>query len=361
MALEFRIRPKRSILPTGPAEARGKPRKNPPPERVTGKGRMPRGRGCRRRIRNPSEVGIPAFFTRLVGVESSLLPGSGSLRDDLLRTGGSMHPMPITREEALAGFEAEGADFTDLLARADRVRETAKGRWVRLCGIINAKSGRCSENCAFCAQSAAPRYTDRGLPPGLGRGPARAGAGTWRRTGSGNTRSSPRARGIRLDRELDVILRVVETLREEGRVLRCASLGILPIEVLERLKAAGLTKYHHNLETARSFFGGDLHEPRLRRRRGHDPRREGPRGSGSAREASSVSAKPGPSAWSSPKTLIELGVDSVPVNFLHAIPGTRLEDRPPLPPRECLKILAVLRLMMPDADIYVCGGAGEEP
>jgi biotin synthase len=262
--------------------------------------------------------------------------------------------MPIDAEEGLALLGVQGPAFHDLMARAAAVREAHHGRRINLCGIINAKSGRCPEDCAFCAQSShhaasIPEYPLVAAGEILNRARNLAGKGVreFSIVTSGKT--------VRSDHEMEEILRSLSIMREEGRVLRCASLGILSRENLSRLKEAGLTKYHHNLETARSFF------PTVCTTHGYEE------------DVATVEAAlaAGLKVCSGglfglgesmgqrielAETLRRLGVTSVPINFLNPIPGTPLEGMNGLTPMACLKIIAVYRLMMPEKDIYVCGG-----
>jgi biotin synthase len=261
---------------------------------------------------------------------------------------------PIDAREALMLHAAEGAEFYALMARAGAMREAAKGRQVNLCGIINAKSGRCPENCAFCAQSAHFR-TEITTYPLIG--PARIIEHARSLAGKGVREFSIVTSGKSLGKpaEIDSVFDTVARLREEGRVLRCASLGVLPRVVLARLKEAGLTKYHHNLEVARSFFPRictthdyeeDIAVIREARELGLKVCSGGLFGLGESRAQRIELAE----------TLRDLEVDAIPINFLNPIPGTPLADRPVLPAVECLKIIALFRLMMPERDIYVCGG-----
>jgi len=135
------------------------------------------------------------------------------------------------------------------------------------------------------------------------------------------------------------------------------SVGLLTPERLERLGAAGLSGVHHNLETARSFFpqictshayDEDVTAVRLALAAGLFVCCGGIFGLGESWEQRAELAA----------TLRELGVANVPVNFLVPIPGTRLEHRPVLSPAEALGILALLRLIMPRANLRVCGGRG---
>ncbi len=267
---------------------------------------------------------------------------------------------PIDSRDALELLSCEGAAFYDLLARAGAVREERKGRGVTLCGILNAKSGRCGEDCAFCAQSAfhntdAPEFpmVSADVMVEHGREVERMGAREYSIVTSGNT--------VRSEAEISVICEALGRLRGSGRpgsrdrLLRCASLGILPKETLGRLKDAGLTNYHHNLETARSFFPrvctthdyeDDVDTVRRAKEIGLDVCCGGIFGLGESLAQRVELAE----------TLRELDVDSIPLNFLNPIAGTPLEGKSDLHPVDCLKIIAIFRLMMPEKNIYVCGG-----
>lgn len=264
------------------------------------------------------------------------------------------HIEPIGAREALELFKAEGAECYALLARAGKVREALKGRKVNLCAIINAKSGRCAEDCAFCAQSA--RYDTKieahPLVPAeelveRSRAAAHKGVKEFSIVTSGKR--------VRSEREIAEICRALTLIRDEGRVFRCASLGILTFEMMVRLKEAGLTKYHHNLETARSYFPqictthdyeDDVRTVTAAKEAGLKVCSGGIFGLGESRAQRVEFAE----------TLRDLAVDSVPINFLNPIPGTPFENRALLDPMESLKTIAIFRLMLPEQDIYICGG-----
>lgn len=260
----------------------------------------------------------------------------------------------IDVDEARALMNSAGSDFYSLLARAGAIREQTRGRRVVLCGILNAKSGRCSEDCSFCAQSAHYR-TDAPVHPLVdadrmverAREVEAMGAREYSIVTSGNT--------IRKDSEIDEICRALERLRDEGTLWRCASLGNLSNDHLLRLANAGLTNYHHNLETSRSFF------PKVCTTHEYEQDVE------TVRRAKALGLKvccggvfglgEGPDhRVELASTLQELDVDSVPINLLNPIPGTPLEGGNGLTAMDGLRIIAVYRLMMPDKDIYVCGG-----
>ena len=260
----------------------------------------------------------------------------------------------VEEDEALRLMSLSDGQVYDLFPPAHRLARRFKGWEAELCGIVNAKSGRCPEDCAFCAQSAhhrtdAPAYDLRdteALICAAGEG-ADVCANRFGIVTSG-TRVSDGP-------ELDRLCRAVEAIAAEGRVSPCASLGILSEGALRRLRDAGLQGYHHNLETARSFF------PHICTTHDYD---EDVAAVAAAKRLGLMTCSGGVFGMGeSPAqrvemalTLRELDVDSVPINFLVPVPGTRLEGMAPLPPLECLKIVAVYRFLLPRATIKVCAG-----
>jgi biotin synthase len=241
-----------------------------------------------------------------------------------------------------------------LLGEASRVREAYFGRQVSLCVIINAKSGHCSEDCAFCSQSLRSR-TDISTYPLLtqehlvnaARAAAEAGAGRFSLVTSG--------RGIASAKDKKAILVAVAAIREAVDIKICASLGIVDRSFLAELKAAGVHRFHHNLETARSFFPKictthtfqeRLATVEVAKEVGLSVCVGGILGLGE-----SVAQR-----WELAQAIKELDPDAIPLNFLHPLPGTRLAHRPRLSPLEALKIIAAFRLSFPDKTIIMCGG-----
>lgn len=259
----------------------------------------------------------------------------------------------IAFDEAYELITIDDSHIFDLLSSSNRIREQFKGKSINLCSIINAKSGRCPEDCAFCSQSLhhetnIPEYplinTDKildGARVALSHGVNKFGIVT---SGKGTNSN-----------ELYKISEAIDTLKNEIPIHRCASLGILDREALLELKEAGLQEYHHNLETARSFF------PRICTTHAYDEDVE------TIKCAKEIGLRTccggifgmGESVEQRIElcfTLRDLDVDSVPLNFLHPIKGTKLENTLPLKPLECLKIIALYRFVLPDKDIKVAGG-----
>jgi len=252
--------------------------------------------------------------------------------------------------QAVAG--AQGDQFDQLLASARSIRIQRLGRTVSLCAIVNAKSGRCSENCAFCAQSA-HHETDSPVYPFMS--PARIAQAAETMLHMGARRFGIVTSGLSLSE--DDFKRLLESVHAVAALgmEADASCGVLNREQLAALKKAGLKAYHHNLETARSFF------PQICTT--HDYERDVQTVSDALAVGLYVCSGGifglGES-WSQRAelalTLRELGVDSVPMNFLLPIKGTPMGTRTPLSSEEALKIIALFRFLLPDAHIRICGG-----
>ncbi len=259
----------------------------------------------------------------------------------------------ISEKDALELYKEGQKDVFGLLARASRIRDHFKGNLVNLCGIINAKSGVCPENCRFCAQSAhyhtdAPVYSLVSAEEiaQKGRIARENGVHMFSIVTSGTR--------VETDDEWKTIYRAIELLNEMG-IKPCASLGMLDETTARNLKSAGLYRYHHNLETSRSFFDNicstheykeDTETVRIAREAGLTVCSGGIIGLGETMEHRIEMAL----------TLRDLAVDSVPINMLNAIPGTPLQDVEPLTPIEILLTVALYRFILPDKDIKLCGG-----
>ena len=243
-------------------------------------------------------------------------------------------------------------DFEALLSGARAVRRQFFAAELHLCAIVNAKSGACSEDCAFCAQSG--RHSSKS-PRHAFLDPQEIGHAAQAMKQRGASRFGIVASGLApTGDEFERLLEAVALVRAAG-LAADVSVGLLSPARLERLKAAGLSGVHHNLETARSFFpqictthayDEDVEAVRLALAAGLFVCSGGIFGLGESWEQRAELAL----------TLRELGVRNVPVNFLVPIPGTRLEHRLALSPAEALGILALLRLIMPRANLRVCGG-----
>lgn len=261
---------------------------------------------------------------------------------------------PLGPEEALAVLAAGPGDLVEVLAAADCLRRRHKGDEINLCSIVNARSGACSEDCAFCSQSARyetqiEKYPLISVEQALGRAKEAVGfrAREFSIVTSGYTENK--------ERDFKSLSSTVAAVAEETPLSVCASLGVLSEEQLSKLKGSGLTRYHHNLETAATYFPmvctthsyeEDVEMVRRAKRAGFYVCSGGIFGMGESKEQRVELAM----------ALRELDVDSVPINFLNPIAGTPFEGKRELTPVDCLKIIAMLRLVLPEKDLVVCGG-----
>jgi len=251
-------------------------------------------------------------------------------------------------------FRLDWLDFWPWLGEASRLREAHFGRRVSFCVIINAKSGFCSEDCAFCSQSVRSRAEVPQYPL-LSREKLVEGARAAAAAGASRFSLVTSGRGIVSAREKEAILAAVAAIREAVSLKVCASLGIVDRAFLRDLKAAGVSRFHHNLETARSHFpeictahtyGERLATIDAAKAAGLEVCVGGIFGLGETIEQRREMAQ----------AIKELDPEAIPLNFLHPLPGTGLADRPLLPPLEALKIIVAHRLTFPDKTIIICGG-----
>lgn len=162
-------------------------------------------------------------------------------------------------------------------------------------------------------------------------------------------------RSLRHHRELSEVAEAVRLIGEETRMERCASLGELPRDVLSRLKESGLTRYHHNIEAAPSFH------PRIVHTHSYDDEVEAIQ----AAQDSGLKVCSGGilGMGESDEQRVEMALalrqlrpDCVPLNFLDPRPGTPLSGGHALSPMDCLRLIAMFRLVLPHTPIFVCGG-----
>lgn len=259
----------------------------------------------------------------------------------------------LSYEEACELFTISPEHTLDLIMGANSIRRKFKGDSVFTCSIINAKSGFCRENCAFCPQSAHHK-TDIATYPLMNTDELVGAALNMYEAGA--VKYSMVTSGYMLnDEEIDRICRAATIIREKTPLAVCASLGMLTPSMAGRLVESGITTFHHNLETARSFFSSicttheydeDLQTIAHVKAAGMKICSGGILGLGETWEQRVELAF----------TLKELDVDRIPLNFLNPIPGTRMEDRPLLPPLEALRSIALFRYVNPGKDITICGG-----
>ncbi len=270
-----------------------------------------------------------------------------ALRDDLEQGA------TIDDDTALAVLHTPPGEIPELLAVATWVRRRHFGDRVTACSIVNARSGACGEDCAFCAQSAA-HQTGTAVYPLLDndrlvaayRDAVRHPISHFGVVTSGGALGAA---------DVQRVAAAAVAAGEEKGVHWCASLGALPPERLRQLAASGVRRYHHNIETAPNYFPAicsthtfaeRLQTVRAARAAGLEVCCGGILGMGETL----------PDRVSMARLLAEEKVDSIPLNFLMPIAGTRLEALAPMPPLEILRAVAMFRLVCPPAEIKVCAG-----
>ena len=260
-----------------------------------------------------------------------------------------------SREEALE--LALTGDAAAVFASAARLREAVFGRAVELCAIINARSGDCAMDCRFCSQSRHNTTPIDNFPllkhEALRERILELAASPVRHIGL--VTSGGALPGVELERLTAVIGELAPRLRSPGGGRLCGSLGRLSAPALEGLHAAGLTRFHHNLETSESYY------PRIcTTQRWEDRLRTVHRARAAGLEICCGGLFGLGESWEDrvdfALRLRAEGVDNIPMNFLYPHPGTPLKNQPPLSPDEALRIIAVFRHILPQATLRVCGG-----
>jgi biotin synthase len=259
----------------------------------------------------------------------------------------------ISYEEACELSALPDNDTIDIIMCANKIRTEYKKNNIFTCSIINAKSGFCSEDCAFCAQSS---HHKTGIDTYPLLSEEKLVNNAVRMYEAGATKYSMVTSGYMLtDEEIETISQAATIIKNKSNLMICASLGMLTKPMARRLKEGGVTTYHHNLETARSYFDRictthdydeDIQTVKFAGSTGLKVCCGGILGLGETWEQRVELAF----------TLKELDVDIIPLNFLNPIPGTRLENMPLLPPMEALKCIALFRFINPEKDITICGG-----
>ncbi len=268
------------------------------------------------------------------------------------------------KEKVLAGEkityeEAEfllTVDLDQLREAANQIRKHFLADNFDLCSIINAKSGKCSENCKFCAQSSHFSSGDDGYDF-LDYQEVEEMASY--NSDKGILRFSLVTSGKRLAKaDLEKALTYYKRLSEEVDIKLCASHGLLEEEDFINLKAAGVSRYHNNLETSRRFF------PEICTTHTYDNKIEAIKAAQRAGLEVCSGGIMGLGESMSDRLdmffdLRELGIKSVPLNVLNPIPGTPLADNVVLTEAEVERIIAVARFILPDAAIRMAGGRGQ--
>lgn len=260
----------------------------------------------------------------------------------------------LTFDEACSLFDIGPADIPILLGVANKVRETFTGNFVDTCQIVNARSGNCPEDCKFCAQSAHAQ-AKLNVYPLLSEGEILQAAKQAESDGAYRFCIVTAGCGMEGDADFASILAAIRRIGRETSLNRCCSLGILTETHVAALKAAGITRYHHNLETSESFFP-EICTTHTYQERIATIKKVKAAGlqvcSGCIIGMGETQRQRIELAF----TLRDLDVDSVPINVLNAVEGTALAGRPKLNPMEILQTFAIFRLILPTKILRYAGG-----
>ena len=266
---------------------------------------------------------------------------------------------PIRYEDALALTQIPLNLVPYLAAVGNEVREKFAGNEIETCALSNIKSGNCSEDCKFCAQSGHYK-TDSPAYPQISVEEIVEQAKAAEKTGATEFCMVSSGWGATNDKEFGTVLEAVRRIKAETKMFVDASLGFLTGEQMAQLKEAGLYRNNHNLEASQGYFEKicttHTHEQRVNhvemaRHYGIHPCSGGILGMGE-----------------SPKDRIDLAfelkklkAECVPINILNPRPGTPLYDAvgaglQPLSPMEIIKYIALYRLILPTSTIKIAGG-----
>lgn len=256
----------------------------------------------------------------------------------------------ITYNEALSLIETP---LNELLEAADEIRKHFCSNIFDICSIINAKSGKCSENCKFCAQSAHYK-TNISEYPLLDK--EKIVENALYMAEKGVLRFSIVTSGKALtDKDVEILADTIKEIKSKSNISICASLGLLTDENFKKLKDAGLERVHNNLETSKNFFSSvctthtfddKINALKAALKSGLSVCSGGIIGLGESMQDRIDLAF----------SLKELGIKSVPLNILSPVKGTPYENNKPLSEEEILKTISIFRFILPDAFIRLAGG-----
>ena len=262
-----------------------------------------------------------------------------------------IHGKRLSRTDSLSFFI--DADLEILAEGADRIRRELCGDRVDLCTIINGRSGRCPEDCKFCAQSSFHRtgcemydMLDEETALLDCREKEKAGIHAYSIVTAGRTVEG---------KALDKLIHIYETLHRECSIDLCASHGLLTADAFARLKQAGVKRYHANIETSRRNF------PNVCTTHTYDDKiREITLAQNARLEVCSGGIIGMGESWEDridmAVSLSELGITSIPINALIPVNGTPFGELPPLTEDEIIRTAAIFRYLNPTASIRMAAG-----
>ena len=259
----------------------------------------------------------------------------------------------LTNEEALKILRTDEDELLPLLHAAFKIRKHYYGKKVKLNMIISAKSGFCPEDCGYCSQSSKSTASIEKYPF-ISKEEIMAGAKVAFENKIGTFCIVASGRGP-TRKDVKVVVEAVEEIKEMYGLKVCGCLGLLKDEQAEQLKAAGVDRYNHNLNTSERHhdyittthtYKDRINTIETVKRHGISPCAGAIIGMKETKQDVIDIAR----------ALRNLDADSIPINFLHAIDGTKLEGTNELNPRYCLIVLALFRFMNPTKEIRISGG-----
>lgn len=260
---------------------------------------------------------------------------------------------PVTTDEALSILEAPDDELLEILAGAYRLRRRFFGKTVQLYFLMNAKSGLCPEDCSYCSQAKGstaeiPRYNI------LSREKLLDGARAAYERQSKTYCIVISARGPN-EREIKAIETIVPEIKQQYDLKICACLGLLRPDQAERLKACGVDRVNHNLNTGEEHYGNICTTHTYADRVGTLR---------AVRDAGLEVCSGGILGMGEqPRDLVQMAMhlrefraESIPLNFLHPVDGTPLAGPTDLTPAKCLKALCMFRYVNPTSELRIAGG-----
>ena len=256
----------------------------------------------------------------------------------------------ITKQEAISLIDT---DLKELSLYAEKIKQKFCGNKFDMCSIVSGKSGKCSENCKFCAQSSHYKTSIKGYPLLDSQNIFKEAK---HNADKKVKRFSIVTSGKKLsDTEIDSVCQTYKDIKNKCDILLCASMGLLSYEQLLKLKQAGVTRYHCNLETSRRFFPSicsthtyddKINTINLAKKAGLEICSGGIFGLGETFE----------DRIDMFFDIYNLGIKSVPINVLNPIKGTPFENNKILSQEEINRTVAIARFILPDAFIRLAGG-----
>lgn len=241
----------------------------------------------------------------------------------------------------------------ELMAKALQTKLKHRSKKFSLCSIINAKSGKCSEDCKFCVQSG-HYQTDAPVYPLKNEEEIIAAAQAAHDIGATHFSLVTSGRGLS-SKDIPKVAKIITAIKKQVPIKVCASLGILKTEDLKYLKEAGLSRYHHNLETSKEFFPkvvtthsfqDRIDTIKASQEAGLEVCAGGIFGLGENEE----------DRISMALSLRDCNVDSVPINILIPLAGTPLADIAPIAINEIIRTIALYRLILPEMPLRLAAG-----